>query len=60
LTYAATAVPKRMNRLGSGPLSRVRGFFYPVKERAEIQAALDELERTERAQLTGSDQQPRS
>jgi ubiquinol-cytochrome c reductase cytochrome b subunit len=60
LTYAAAAVPKRMNRLGSGPLSRVRGFFYPVKERAEIQAALDELERTERAQLTGSDQQPRS
>jgi quinol---cytochrome-c reductase cytochrome b subunit len=44
LSYAGAAVPKKMNRLGAGPLSHVRGFFYPVKERPEIQAALDELE----------------
>jgi ubiquinol-cytochrome c reductase cytochrome b subunit len=29
LTYAAAPVPKEMNRLGAGPLSRVRGFFIP-------------------------------
>jgi ubiquinol-cytochrome c reductase cytochrome b subunit len=45
LSYAATPVPKRMSQLGaSSPLKHVRGFFYPVKEKPEIQAALDELE----------------
>ncbi len=43
LSYAGTPVPKRMNQLGAGaPLRHIRGFFYPVKEKPEIQAALDE------------------
>jgi ubiquinol-cytochrome c reductase cytochrome b subunit len=46
LKYAGIAVPKRMNRLGSGT-QHVRGFFAPVKEKPEIQAALDELARAE-------------
>lgn len=45
LSYAGAPVPKKMNRLGAGPLSHLRGFFYPVKERPEVQAELDELER---------------
>jgi ubiquinol-cytochrome c reductase cytochrome b subunit len=49
LSYAGATVPKRMNRLGTGRLSHVRGFFYPVKEKPEIQAALDELESAESA-----------
>ena len=45
LAYAGAQVPKRMNQLGAAsPLKHVRGFFYPVKEKPEIQAALDELE----------------
>ena len=45
LAYAGTPVPKRMNQLGAAsPLKHIRGFFYPVKEKPEIQAALDELE----------------
>ncbi len=44
LTYAGTPVPKRMGQLGAAsPLRHIRGFFYPVKEKPEIQAALDEL-----------------
>jgi ubiquinol-cytochrome c reductase cytochrome b subunit len=51
LPYAGTPVPKRMNQLGaSSPLKHIRGFFYPVKEKPEIQAALDELEARERAE----------
>jgi ubiquinol-cytochrome c reductase cytochrome b subunit len=45
LSYAGFHVPKRMNQLGAGtPLRHIRGFFWPVKEKPEIQAALDELE----------------
>jgi len=45
LTYAGTPVPKRMGQLGAAsPLRHIRGFFYPVKEKPEIQAALDELD----------------
>ncbi|WP_375492469.1 cytochrome bc complex cytochrome b subunit [uncultured Jatrophihabitans sp.] len=45
LSYAGTPVPKRMNQLGGGtPLKHLRGFFYPVKEKPEIQAAIDEHE----------------
>ncbi|HEV7204328.1 MAG TPA: cytochrome bc complex cytochrome b subunit [Jatrophihabitans sp.] len=45
LAYSGSPVPKRMNQLGaSTPLRHIRGFFYPVKEKPEIQAALDELE----------------
>jgi ubiquinol-cytochrome c reductase cytochrome b subunit len=50
LPYAGSAVPKRMNKLGTGQLTHVRGFFYPVKEKPEIAeklAALEERERTE-------------
>jgi ubiquinol-cytochrome c reductase cytochrome b subunit len=45
LSYSGTPVPKRMNEIGAAsPLKHVRGFFYPVKEKPEIQAELDELE----------------
>jgi ubiquinol-cytochrome c reductase cytochrome b subunit len=45
LAYAGTPVPKRMGQLGAmSPLRHVRGFFYPVKEKPEIQAMLDQLE----------------
>ena len=45
LSYTGTPVPKRMNQIGAAsPLKHIRGFFYPVKEKPEIQAALDELE----------------
>jgi ubiquinol-cytochrome c reductase cytochrome b subunit len=55
LTYAGTPVPKRMGQLGAAsPLKHVRGFFYPVKEKPEIQAAIDEAESREQAELDGS------
>ncbi|MDP9116446.1 MAG: ubiquinol-cytochrome c reductase cytochrome b subunit [Actinomycetota bacterium] len=45
LSYAGTPVPKRMGQLGAAsPLKHIRGFFYPVTEKPEIQAALDALE----------------
>jgi ubiquinol-cytochrome c reductase cytochrome b subunit len=48
LSYAGRPVPKRMNQIGgASPLRQLRGFFYPVKEKPEIQAALDELEQRE-------------
>jgi ubiquinol-cytochrome c reductase cytochrome b subunit len=48
LSYSGTPVPKRMNQLGaSSPLKHIRGFFAPVKEKPEIQAALDALEASE-------------
>jgi hypothetical protein len=41
-----------MGQLGAAsPLKHVRGFFYPVKEKPEIQAALDEHEANEAAAL---------
>ncbi len=47
IEYAATPVPKRMNQLGAGaPLRRVRGFFWPVNEKPEIQDQLDALEQS--------------
>ena len=48
LTYAGAPVPKRVNRLGTSPVSHVRGFFYPVVEKPEIAAARDEFEQAER------------
>jgi ubiquinol-cytochrome c reductase cytochrome b subunit len=37
-----------MSQLGAtSPLRHIRGFFYPVKEKPEIQAALEELEAAE-------------
>jgi ubiquinol-cytochrome c reductase cytochrome b subunit len=60
LSYSGTAVPKRMNQIGAAsPLKHVRGFFYPVKEKPEIQAALDELEEAERAKSVGGTESPR-
>jgi ubiquinol-cytochrome c reductase cytochrome b subunit len=60
LPYSGTAVPKRMNEIGAAsPLKHVRGFFYPVKEKPEIQAALDELEEAERAKSVGGAESPR-
>jgi ubiquinol-cytochrome c reductase cytochrome b subunit len=53
LNYTGTAVPKRMNEVGRTPFAHVRGFFAPVKEKPEIQRALDALESEhEPAQLT--------
>jgi ubiquinol-cytochrome c reductase cytochrome b subunit len=51
LSYAGTPVPKRMNQLGAAsPFKHIRGFFYPVKEKPEIQAQLDALEAAEAGQ----------
>jgi ubiquinol-cytochrome c reductase cytochrome b subunit len=50
LPYAGSAVPKRMNKLGTGQLTHVRGFFYPVKEKPEIAEKLAALEEGERAE----------
>ena len=48
LSYAGTPVPKRMSQIGgASPLRHVRGFLYPVKEKPEIQAAIDALEAAE-------------
>jgi ubiquinol-cytochrome c reductase cytochrome b subunit len=45
LSYAGVPVPKRMSQIGAAsPLRHIRGFFYPVTEKPEIQAQLDELE----------------
>src|SRR5581483_11679642 len=56
LSYAGTPVPKRMGELGAAsPLRRIHGFFYPVKEKPEIQAQLDELETRERAAASGEE-----
>jgi ubiquinol-cytochrome c reductase cytochrome b subunit len=53
LNYTGTAVPKRMNQVGRTPFAHVRGFFAPVKEKPEIQRALDALEaENEPAQLS--------
>jgi ubiquinol-cytochrome c reductase cytochrome b subunit len=49
LSYAGAAVPKRMNKLGTGRLTHVRGFFYPVTEKPEIAEKLAALEESERA-----------
>ena len=49
LNYTGTAVPKRMNQVGRAPFAHVRGFFAPVKEKPEIQRALDALEAEQRA-----------
>ncbi len=50
LSYAGTSVPKRMNQVGRAPLAHVRGFFAPVKEKPEIQRALDALALEESSQ----------
>jgi ubiquinol-cytochrome c reductase cytochrome b subunit len=60
LSYSGTPVPKRMNEIGAAsPLKHIRGFFYPVKEKPEIQAALDELEERERAEALGGAEAPK-
>jgi ubiquinol-cytochrome c reductase cytochrome b subunit len=60
LSYSGTPVPKRMNQIGgASPLKHIRGFFYPVKEKAEIQAAIDELEERERAEHAGGLDSPK-
>jgi ubiquinol-cytochrome c reductase cytochrome b subunit len=48
LQYAGSAVPKKMNRLGNphrGGL--IRGFLWPVREKAEIEAELRALQAQE-------------
>ncbi len=54
LVYGGTPVPKRMGQLGAiSPLQHVRGFFYPVKEKPEIQAAIDEADAVANQRSTG-------
>ncbi len=49
-----------MNQIGgASPLKHIRGFFYPVKEKPEIQAALDELEAAESADAVADSESPR-
>jgi hypothetical protein len=36
-------VPKKMNELGNPHGNKIRGFFYPVREKVDIQAELDAL-----------------
>jgi ubiquinol-cytochrome c reductase cytochrome b subunit len=43
LQYAGSPVPKKMNKLGNPHGNRLRGFFYPVRERADIEAELQAL-----------------
>jgi ubiquinol-cytochrome c reductase cytochrome b subunit len=43
LQYTGTPVPKKMNKLGNPHGGRIKGFFYPVRERAEIEAELQAL-----------------
>jgi quinol---cytochrome-c reductase cytochrome b subunit len=50
LSYAGTAVPKRMNKLGKGRLAHARGFFYPVKEKPELAEKLAAIEAAEDAE----------
>jgi ubiquinol-cytochrome c reductase cytochrome b subunit len=50
LQYAATPVPKKMNKLGNPSGARIRGFLWPVRERAEIEAELAALEQAEAEQ----------
>jgi ubiquinol-cytochrome c reductase cytochrome b subunit len=40
LQYAGAPVPKKMNKLGQ-PGRALRGFFSPVREKAELQAKID-------------------
>jgi len=48
LQYAGAAVPKKMNRLGNPARhNRVRGFLWPVREKAEIEAELRALQAQE-------------
>jgi ubiquinol-cytochrome c reductase cytochrome b subunit len=45
IEYAGAPVPKRMGQLGAtSPLRHIRGFFFPVTEKPEIQTQIDELE----------------
>jgi len=47
LQYAGTPVPKKMNALGNPFGRKVKGFFFPVREKAEIQAELEALAEAE-------------
>jgi ubiquinol-cytochrome c reductase cytochrome b subunit len=59
LTYSGTPVPKRMGTLGAmSPLKHVRGFFYPVTEKPEIQAEIDEARAVANQRSTGQVESP--
>jgi len=47
LSYGGTPVPKKMNKLGSPHGGRIKGFLWPVREKAEIEAELAALEAAE-------------
>ena len=60
LEYAGSPVPKKMNRLTSAA-QRTRGFLWPVKEPAELQARSDTeraLEESDERQLAGRPREP--
>jgi ubiquinol-cytochrome c reductase cytochrome b subunit len=60
LSYTGTPVPKRMNQIGAAsPLKHIRGFFYPVKEKPQIQAELDEFERAHADAIEGGAESPK-
>ncbi|MDT0261378.1 cytochrome bc1 complex cytochrome b subunit [Jatrophihabitans lederbergiae] len=50
LQYGGTPVPKRMNQLGNPHGAKVKGFFRPVRERADIEAELRQLAEAEEAE----------
>jgi ubiquinol-cytochrome c reductase cytochrome b subunit len=47
LQYAGTPVPKKINQLGNPNRRRIRGFFFPVREKPEIEAELAVLTEAE-------------
>jgi ubiquinol-cytochrome c reductase cytochrome b subunit len=53
LQYAGAPVPKKMNALGNPFRRKVKGFFFPVRERAEIDAELAALEEAQTSEHAG-------
>ena len=55
LQYAGTPVPSKMNQLGNPHGGRVKGFFFPVREKAEIEAELAAIEAARTHEATSED-----
>jgi ubiquinol-cytochrome c reductase cytochrome b subunit len=52
LQYAGAPVPKKMNALGNPHGAKIRGFFKPVRESAEVEAQLAEIAAAEESAHT--------